>query len=281
MPKIAFATYLSLPSLSDNDRLLVPIFKENGFEIKAEIWDDESVDWFKYDAVIIRSTWDYFLKSEKFLSWISKFKNTKTQLFNSPEVVLNNTHKFYLKSLQQKGVSVIPTWFSSQKILIEELKGIQKIVIKPAVSGGSYETEVFETKLLSQEILDKKIKQGDWLIQPFLSQIKEYGELSLIFLGGEYSHSIRKIPKKGDFRVQKQFGATYNHFEPDLKLIEKAKNIVQLAAENTLYARVDGLEIENEFLLMEIEMIEPDLFFEYTKTGPLDFVNATIKYMKN
>ncbi len=281
MPKIAFATYSSLPGLSDNDRLLLPIFKENGFEIKAEIWDDESVDWLKYDAIIIRSTWDYFLKPEKFLSWISKFKNSKTLLFNSPEVILNNTHKFYLKSLQQKGVSIIPTWFSSQKILVEELKGIQKVVIKPAVSAGSYETEIFETKLLTQETLDKKIKKGDWLIQPFLSQIKKNGELSLIFFGGEYSHSIKKIPKKGDFRVQKQFGATYNHFEPDLKLIEKAKNIVQLAAENTLYARVDGLEIENEFLLMEIEMIEPDLFFEYSKTGPLDFVNATIKYMKN
>lgn len=281
MPKIAFATHSELPNLSDNDKLLIPIFNLNGFEVGAEIWDDENVDWFKYDAVIIRSTWDYFLKLQEFLTWISSFKNSKTLLFNSPEVIINNTHKFYLKSLQQKGISIIPTWFSSQKILIENMKGTQKVVLKPAVSGGSFKTEVFETKLLTQEILDKKIGKGDWLVQPFLSQIIDNGELSLIFFGGEYSYCIQKIPKKGDFRVQKQFGATYNHFEPDVDLIDKAKNIIHLAGKNTLYARVDGLLIENEFLLMEVEMIEPDLFFEHTKTGPIDFVNATIKYMKN
>lgn len=277
MPKIAVATYDKLPDLTFNDQLLIPIFRENGYTVSPEIWDDSEVDWSSFDIVLIRSTWDYYLKPVKFKNWISQFINSKTRLINSAEMVLKNSHKFYLKELANKGVSIIPTIFSSEKIELEKLKMWEKIVIKPAVSAGSHETEIFEVNMLTQEVLDNKTRNGDWLVQPFLEEIKDAGEISMLFFGGNFSHAIQKVPKSGDFRVQKQFGAQYLKFEPSTTLLSIAKNIVEIAGKESVYARIDGVMTQNGFLLMEVEMIEPDLFFEHTLDGPNRFVEAVLK----
>lgn len=277
MSKIAIATYNKLPDLTENDRLLIPIFEAKGQKIVPEIWDNPEVDWTTYDLVLIRSTWDYYLKPEAFKNWISQFVNSKTRLINSPEIVLKNSHKFYLKELSEKGVNIIPTLFSSEKIDLETIKTWEKVVIKPAVSAGSHETEVFETAILTQEILDAKIGVGDWLVQPFLEEIKSAGEISMLFFGGEFSHAIQKVPKFGDFRVQKQFGAQYLKFEPSIELLDIAKNIVEITGKCSVYARIDGVMTKNGFLLMEVEMIEPDLFFEHASEGPNRFVEAVLE----
>jgi glutathione synthase/RimK-type ligase-like ATP-grasp enzyme len=202
--------------------------------------------------------------------------NSKIRLINPPEIVLKNSHKFYLKELSKKGVNIITTLFSSEKIDLETIKTWEKVVIKPAVSAGSHETEVFETAIITQEILDTKIGDGDWLVQPFLEEIKSAGEISMLFFGGEFSHAIKKVPKSGDFRVQKQFGAQYLNYVPSLELISIAKNIVEITGKESTYARIDGVMTNNGFLLMEVEMIEPDLFFEHTPEGPNRFVEAVL-----
>ena len=276
MPKLAIATYDKLPNLTENDRLLVPLFEEKGFDVHVKIWDDEEVNWHAYDLVLIRSTWDYYLKPEAFKTWVTQFISSKTKLINAPEVVLHNSHKFYLKELSERGVNIIPTLFSSEKITLETIKPWVKVVIKPAVSAGSHETEVFETSNLSQEKIDGKIGHGDWLIQPFLEEIQEAGEISMLFFGGNFSHAIQKVPKSGDFRVQKQFGAQYLKYEPSDDLIFIAKNIVEITGKKSIYARIDGVMTPNGFLLMEVEMIEPDLFFEYAPEGPNRFVETVL-----
>jgi glutathione synthase/RimK-type ligase-like ATP-grasp enzyme len=277
MPKIAFATYSELPNLSENDRLLIPFFQEKGFDIIPEIWDNPETNWEHYDAVLIRSTWDYYLKPEKFKAWVSQFLNSKTKLFNAPEIILKNSHKFYLKDLQDKGVNIIPTIFSSENVSVNDLKKWEKVVIKPAVSAGSHETEVFENATITEEILEAKIGKGDWLIQPFLEEIQDAGEISMLFFGGNFSHAIQKVPKSGDFRVQKQFGAEYLKFEPSNELLSIAINIVKISGKESVYARIDGVMTKNGFLLMEVEMIEPDLFFEYDFEGPNRFVEAVLE----
>lgn len=281
MPKIAIATYEKSPDLNDNDRLMLPILAEKGFSVSPEVWDNPKVDWKSYDLVIIRSTWDYYLKPNEFRKWVSQFVDSKTRLINSPEIVLKNSHKFYLKELAEKGVGIIPTIFLSEKIGLEKLNIWKKVVIKPAVSAGSHETEVFETANLTQEILDKKIGTGDWLIQPFLEEIKDAGEISMLFFGGKLSHAIQKVPKSGDFRVQKQFGAQYLKYEPTNELLEIAKNILEIAGKNSVYARIDGVMTQKGFLLMEVEMIEPDLYFEHAPDGPMRFVEAVILSLTN
>ena len=277
MPKIAFATYSELPNLSENDRLLIPFFQEKGYEIIPEIWDNPETNWEQYDAVLIRSTWDYYLNPEKFKSWVSTFINSKTKLFNAPEIILKNSHKFYLKELFDQGVNIIPTIFSSENVKANDLTKWEKVVIKPAVSAGSHETEVFETAAITQEILDAKIAKGDWLIQPFLEEIQDAGEISMLFFGGKFSHAIQKVPKSGDFRVQKQFGAQYLKFSPSNELLSIAITIVEIAGKESTYARVDGVMTKNGFLLMEVEMIEPDLFFEHAVEEPRKLAEVVLE----
>jgi glutathione synthase/RimK-type ligase-like ATP-grasp enzyme len=107
------------------------------------------------------------------------------------------------------------------------------------------------------------------MVQPFLPEIQE-GEWSLVFLGGEYSHAVVKRPADGDFRVQHDFGGTVERREPEGSLIEDARNVLRAAAKATktaigdiLYARVDGIVRDGGLLLMELEVIEPVLFFSH------------------
>lgn len=126
MPKIAFATYSELPNLTENDKLLIPHFEENGFIVTPEIWDNPASNWEQYDLVLIRSTWDYYMKPEKFKTWVSQFIDSKTKLLNAPEIILKNSHKFYLKELKEQGVNIIPTIFSSENINLDVLKNGKK-----------------------------------------------------------------------------------------------------------------------------------------------------------
>jgi glutathione synthase/RimK-type ligase-like ATP-grasp enzyme len=280
MQNIALVTCSKYPDLTENDRILISLFQNKNFEVAIEIWDNPEVNWEKYDLVLIRSTWDYYLKIDEFKEWVSSFRNSKSQFLNPSSIVLNNFHKFYLHNLIEKGISVIPTLFSFQELDLEMLKSWNKIVVKPAVSAGSYLTEIWDRKDINKQQLENKIKEGDWLFQPFMEEITELGEISLIFFGGKFSHAIQKIPRKGDFRVQKQFGSTYTPYIPSKQQLETAKNILTVASEKTpLYARVDGILKNSEFLLMEIEMIEPDLYFEHSNGSAERFVNTLIEYI--
>ncbi|MEO1654892.1 MAG: hypothetical protein AAFU64_15200, partial [Bacteroidota bacterium] len=113
-----------------------------------------------------------------------------------------------------------------------------------------------------------------YLLQKFLPEIKENGEWSLIFFNGRFSHAVQKKPKKGDFRVQEEYGGESLAQIPPSYLIREARNIIQLFAPDSLYARVDGLDIQEAFYLMELELIEPELFLHLHPQGHSNFVEA-------
>ena len=98
------------------------------------------------------------------------------------------------------------------------------------------------------------------MVQEFLPEIQATGEWSLVFIGGEYSHSVRKLPAAGDFRVQTQFGGRVETATAPFSLIDVAAKILSEIEKPTLYARVDGLESNDSLVLMEVELIEPVLF---------------------
>jgi glutathione synthase/RimK-type ligase-like ATP-grasp enzyme len=137
------------------------------------------------------------------------------------------------------------------------------VVIKPAVSATAWRTELIDAK-------EAGTYEVDVLVQPYMKEI-EQGEWSLIFFGGEFSHAVFKRPKRGDFRVQSDFGGTATARMPDAKLIEQARKHVK---KEWLYARVDGIEQDGRFLLMELELTEPALFFHTDPAAPGRFVDA-------
>ncbi len=283
MPNIALLTCQRLPNLFETDQTLIPLFKARGIHAEPAIWNDPAIDWKKYDALVIRNTWDYYTQSNAFLSWLKHIRDNEITLLNPANVVLQNIHKFYLRDFEQQGIKIIPTIFSDYRgpARIETLKQKQweKIVIKPAISAGSYQTKTYNLNELSQQTLDELLADNDWLIQPFLPEI-EQGELSMIFFNGKFSHAAIKKPRDGDFRVQRQYGGQYHLFDPDAKLLSVAEKVVSQIPQRLLYARVDGVMIRNEFHLMELELIEPDLYFELDETVKTRFISAVEEYLR-
>jgi glutathione synthase/RimK-type ligase-like ATP-grasp enzyme len=115
------------------------------------------------------------------------------------------------------------------------------------------------------------------LLQEFMPQIQTLGETSFIFFNKKFSHCVNKKPVEGDFRVQSQFGGKYNLVQPSQELIEKAQKITETFPENLLYARVDGIVIDNDLYVMEMECIEPDLYFNLSEGSLERFVTAIVE----
>ena len=101
------------------------------------------------------------------------------------------------------------------------------------------------------------------MVQPYVESIESDGELSLLFYGGEYSHAVRKLPARGDFRVQIDRGGTASRMEPPAAVIADARRALSVVPGQVAYARVDGCMIDGRFTLMELEVLEPGLFMRF------------------
>lgn len=286
MIKIALLTCEKLPELQPSDQLLIPSLAKHNIKATAEIWDNKSVDWTKYNYLIFRNTWDYFEKEKEFNLWLTKIEKLGIKTLNSLKIIQENKHKFYLKTLEEKEVKIIPTIFQEKTNALDLKISIpqqwEKIVIKPAFSAGSYLTEVFTVS----EIDNINIKyspiaiEKELLIQEFKPEITSLGETSFIFFNKKFSHCVNKKPAENDFRIQVQFGGKYVLVQPSKEIIEQAQEIVNLFPDNLLYARVDGIIIDNQIHLMEVECIEPDLYFALAPKSMERFVTSILELIE-
>ena len=280
---VGILTCARLPELLESDQKLIPLFKQYNINAKAVIWDDDSIDWTTFDYLLFRNTWDYYQKENAFNDWLKKMESLGIKTLNPLAVIQQNKHKFYLKELEKKGVLILPTVFlekNSKKNLENILpKSWKKIVIKPAFSAGSYLTKLVDSSELEpiQKEFEEHFETKDFLLQEFRPEIKELGETSLIFFNGNFSHAINKKPVEGDFRVQIQYGGNYTLVEPSIELITQAQAILKQIPEKLLYARIDGIVKDNQLHLMEIELIEPDLYFDIAIGSRERFVEAFLK----
>ncbi len=285
MLKIALVTCADLPQLIPADQELIGLFAQKNAAAEAVVWNDKTVDWTQFDAVIMRSMWDYYLHAEAFGEWLDDLENKKIRTFNSSAILQANKHKFYLRDLERKGVKIIPTIFlpktDNLDLSIMQEGAWKAAILKPAISAGSYKTDFFEPE--NWQNIEKNYrdlaKTTDLLLQTFVPEIQTEGEISLIFFNRKFSHSVVKLPKTGDFRVQSQFGGQYLVFSPDEKLLETAAEIIACYEGELLYARVDGVMQNGEFLLMEVEQIEPDLYFGLHEPAKQRFVECVFELL--
>lgn len=278
--KIGILTCARLPELLPSDQQLIPLFAKERISAEAVVWDDEFVDWTQFDALIFRNTWDYYQKESAFNSWLDKIESLGIKTFNPISVIQRNKHKFYLKELEKKGISILPTIFLEKNSIsnLHDLipKSWEKMVIKPAFSAGSYLTKLIDRSEF--ETIQTEFKEHfatkDFLLQEFRPEIKELGETSFIFFNGKFSHAVNKKPVENDFRVQIQYGGKYTLIQPNDDLLHQAELVLSKIPEQLLYARVDGIVIENKLHLMEIELIEPDLYFDLADGARERFVES-------
>lgn len=280
MKKVGFITSQEHANLYYDDQYLIEPFRNEGIEIVSVIWDEEN-DFSNLDLVVFRSAWDYHHKVEGFKKWLKYIDNQGFKVFNPISVVKENYDKFYLKDLSEKGLKIIPTVFfeSVEKLdlgLVLEENNWQKAVIKPAISMSAYQTFSFDKGNIDrvQTDLKKAFGTSKVIIQEFAREIIEEGEWSLIFFDKHYCTAVLKKPKKGDFRVQGELGGTYEVVQPSERIIWQAQKILFSFKEPLLYARVDGIIRDGKFFLMELELIDPELFFRTNPKVISSFLSA-------
>ena len=277
--KIGILTCRTYAGAYDNEVALAAEINKK-FKVDILIWNDPNIDWTSYNYLIFKSIWDYFEYPTEFLAWITMLENNNIKTLNPLHVIKKNQHKFYLRDLQQQGIDIIPTVFLPKNTSLDlsflKEKNWERAVIKPAVSGGAYLTKLFsQSQISAMEAEYLPIAQErDLLVQPFMPEIQTDGEISLLFFRGLFSHAVLKKPIGDDYRVQSQFGGQYQTYFPTNELIETAKNITKRFGDDLLYTRVDGILKNDKFLLMEVELIEPDLYFNHAPDAKKTYLTA-------
>ncbi len=285
MTRVALVTCRAYPRLAEDDRLLRDALMARGVVAEPVDWDEAAVDWAGFEAVVIRSTWDYHVRADAFDAWINGLERMKVPLWNPPGVLRWNSRKTYLRELETAGIPTVPTRFIDQggaslAAVLQET-GWDDVVVKPVVSASAYETWRAARATLAQDAprYARLLAEGAVMVQPFLPGIMTDGEWSLCFFAGRYSHAVVKRPRPGDFRVQADHGGHYAAAQPSRQLVAEAEAALRAADRRTLYARVDGCVMDGTFRLMELELLEPGLFLA-TDAGAADrFADAVIRAM--
>lgn len=261
------------------DELLERAFDAAGAQTARVAWSDPAIDWSAFDALLIRQTWDYFERYDEFTAWLDRIDG-RVRVVNPLEVVRWNADKRYLLDLIQADVATVPTLVvdrgDAARTLADRVgeAGWDEVVIKPAVSGGGRETHRVRARPPRpasephdpdiEALWQRLVTAEDMLIQPFEPAILERGEVSLVVIAGETTHAVRKIAAPGEFRVQDDHGGTVHPHEPTATESALAERAIAAAARHTaaeiLYARVDLVDTATGPQVMELELIEPELF---------------------
>lgn len=300
MPRIALATHAAAPGITADDALLAEALRARGATADAVPWDDPAADWSSYALVVVRSTWDYHLRAAEFERWIGALEQRRVPLMNPPAVLRWNGNKRYLLELEQRGVAIVPTEVlaaddprASPGALRATLErnGWTDAVVKPVVSASGHGT--WRTSLATAGADEGRFaalrasSPAGVLVQPFVPEIVTDGEWSLVFIGGRFSHAAIKRARAGEFRVQSEHGGSYAPATAPPSLVADAERAVVAAAAcagvsaaDVVYARVDGVATPHadgaRLLLMELECLEPNLFFLQAPAGAERMADALI-----
>jgi len=270
------------------DGLVEKALNKLGLRTAKKDWNDSDFDWDSTHIALFRTTWDYFDQFPNFNNWLEKVK-TKCTLINTYEQIRWNLDKHYLNDLKKWGVHIPKSEFIKRNtnISLEEISrnnNWDEIVIKPTISGAARHTY----RLKKEEIKnfeskwEKLISNEDFIIQEFQNNIIDKGEVAVMLFGGQYTHSVIKKAKSGDFRVQDDFGGSVENYQPSKEMIALAKEAIKQLKPTPAYARVDIIwDNESKIAVSELELIEPELWFRFNEIAA-DKLAAEIKdFLKN
>jgi glutathione synthase/RimK-type ligase-like ATP-grasp enzyme len=276
MLRVALATADTLPIEAMDAALVAAALDQRGIAVDQPVWSDPSVDWNSYDAVVVGSTWDYHRRLEEYLVWVEKVNNA-TRLYNPPKFIQWNSRKTYLNEMAVAGMNVIPTLKirPASHYTLDRLMGLlgtERLVTKPLVGAGAEGIRIFDSSE-GDAFLEAKAT-GEFLAQPYLGAIETEGEISLIMIDGTYSHAVLKKPATGDYRVQEEHGGSVDPWQASDAEIEVAAIAMAILPERPLYARVDLVWINDRPAVMELELIEPDLYLRWHSPSVGAFADA-------
>jgi glutathione synthase/RimK-type ligase-like ATP-grasp enzyme len=255
--RLRIATCRELPEPDADAAPLAAALAAGGFDAQLLAWDDPAVDWDAPIPTILRSTWNYALHVEGFLAWIDRVARA-APLWNPPDVVRTNARKRYLLELAARGVPVVPTVLVERGAAFDPGAQRERFVIKPEIGAGSLDTRSFEPGDADAIAhLAGITSRCAALVPPYVASVHDYGERSVIWIDGELTHEIRKTPRfSGD---DERIDGPYPIADD-----ERAVATAALApyVDRILYGRVDlARDAAGDPMVMELELIEPSLFF--------------------
>ncbi|OGG01501.1 hypothetical protein A2Z33_00465 [Candidatus Gottesmanbacteria bacterium RBG_16_52_11] len=286
MKKAVFLTCGKYPDISDSDRLTVPYLTSLGISVTAVPWTRRGVDWGQYDAVVMRSGWDYYRHYGRFLEFLGDLESAGTALWNPPGLMRWNSHKSYKLDLAGRGIAVTPMvlWQRGRTDVTQDINRLpsDRVVVKPAVGLSAFGVSRHDKSDVTGigKAVRRIHRQSDAVVESYLPDVETAGESSFVFIGGEFTHHVRKIPKAGDFRAQPYLGSREFPEEADPDYIRQARTIIR-SLPVTLYARVDGIVTGGRLLLVELELIEPHLFFDLYPDSAGKFAGALAGLIKS
>jgi glutathione synthase/RimK-type ligase-like ATP-grasp enzyme len=285
MTDVALVTYQQLPDLNPDDHPLRDALTALGAATHAVRWDDSGVDWRRFDAVVLRSCWDYHLHLAEFRAWLGAIERSGARLWNPVAVVRWNLDKTYLRDLQAAGIPVPDTvWLEAGAA--PDLGGLldtrpwARAVVKPRVSLSAHDTWVTDAARAAddQARFAALVRSRGALVQEFMPEVTVDGELSMMHVAGAFTHAVRKRAGPDDFRVQRQYGGSAEPVAASERALEGARRALAVVPGPWLYARVDGVERDGRFIVTELEVIEPELFLVWSSEAAQRFARAILTH---
>jgi len=211
---------------------------------------------------VIRSTWDYHQALDDYRAWLDRLDASR--VFNTPDLVRWNLDKAYLIELGARGAPlpssmVVDADTSALTNALDRL-ALTDAVIKPTVGASGVGVERIARGHVADTLARFRAASSARrvLLQEFVPEVAA-GELAGVFFGGALSHSLRRVPAAGEFRVNSQFGGRMEAAILDAATIETMSGVLSMLPSAPLYARIDGVVHEGRFMLMEVEVNEPGL----------------------
>ena len=268
MTAILIATCSEYPHPTPNLEALIGALRSAGVEAAYLPWKTTALETFaSADAVLPLCCWDYYDDPARFLGWIDALEARGTRLINPPELLRWNFRKTYLLEIAAAGLAVPKTFHlpeaSGDAIARRmEEQGWRIAVLKPVSSQNGHGIQ----KLHWADRADWSVEgtTGEALLQEFQADVGALGETTMTFIDGAFSHAVRRVLKPGEWRANPQYGITYERVEVSRDVVETAKTYLNLLPQVPFYARVDGLVRSGGFMLMELELIDPYLYLEFT-----------------
>ncbi|CAN5373296.1 hypothetical protein BH10CHL1_BH10CHL1_41230 [soil metagenome] len=280
MAKIIFVTCQKWPLLSASDNYVAQALMQLGHQIEAKPWNGEFA-WFAHaDLVVLRSNWDYHAEIAQFRAGLERLETAQIPLQNSASLVCWNLHKGYLLELQAKGVKLPTSILLPPETSLAEIYQQQnwsEAVVKPVYGASGHLVERVRAGQIAAWTQGSRQQRpaDEWLVQAYMPEIAQSGEISLIFVEGRYSHAVQKRPQSGEFRINSQYQGQITRIEPNGMTLEQARQPLVWLDEIPLYARVDGIvTADGTFYLMELELNEPGLYFQYAPEKALGLAEA-------
>lgn len=280
MTRIVLATCLAQPALQPDEVLLASALTTRGATVQSAAWNGDFAPFAAADLVCVRSTWDYHRHPQQFADWLDQLERTGVRTVNTASLMQWNRHKGYLLELQRAGAPLPPTRLAeaTPDAIADAMHALDldEAVVKPVFGAGADGLSI--VRLHDAASLERAalLLEHDALVQPLIPEIRSAGETSLVFFEGDYSHSVVKRPRADSILVHAEHGGFIERGEPLAAVVAAARAIVQLLPEPPVYARIDMVLADAGPLLMEVEVIEPELFLRFADGSAERFAEALL-----